>query len=73
MNEPIDGWSEWSNFVLRELERLNDRVEEISLTLGKINTEIALLKLKSGLWGAGAGIATTAAVIGIAVVTKIIK
>ena len=54
-----NGWTEWSKFVLKELERLNECYDKMSTDVGGIKTEIALLKLKSGAWGAGASIATT--------------
>lgn len=57
---PPDSWEEWSQYVLKELKRLNDcyealRGELIALRvndLPEIKTEIALLKLKAGVWGA---------------------
>ena len=62
-----NGWSEWSRHVLAELERLSSACEthnsalsktreELLGRVGKIHTEIAMLKVKSGAWGAiGAG------------------
>ena len=44
-------WTEWSKFVLKELERLNDCYESLNKNLNKMNVEIAKLKVKSGVWG----------------------
>lgn len=50
--KPNDGWNEWSRYVLRELERLNDCYEGVRQELSEIKTEIAMLKVKAGVWGA---------------------
>lgn len=50
-----NGWNEWSRHVLAELERLNECYKSLDVTQRIILTEIAMLKIKSGLWGAGAG------------------
>ena len=41
MNE--NGWNEWSRHVLAELERLNERIEQISQKQGELLVEIARL------------------------------
>jgi hypothetical protein len=53
-----NGWREWSKYVLKELERLNSCIidinEKASISVGCITTlktEIAKLKVKSGIWG----------------------
>lgn len=62
----VDGWNEWSKHVLKELERLNDcyasllkahgdTKESDGQRYGRLKTEIAILKVKSGMWGAIAG------------------
>jgi hypothetical protein len=51
-----DGWNEWSRHVLKELERMNARQDRMDDRLGRIETEIATLKVQAGLWGAVAGI-----------------
>lgn len=59
-------WAEYSRLVLNELERHEEALEKLTQQLvdlaadvnskfGKTQTEIALLKLRSGLWGAAAG------------------
>lgn len=50
-----NGWNEWSRHVLAELERLNGGYESINDQLRKIHIEIAMLKVKSGMWGALGG------------------
>ena len=55
MTEP-DGWKEWSKYVLLELERLNTCYNNLDAKVNKINVEIAMLKVKSGIWGALGGI-----------------
>ena len=59
-------WAAWSKHVLMELERLYKCQEEfktqnhaehntIREEVGLINSELAVLRFKSGLWGAAAG------------------
>lgn len=55
MAEPGNGWQEWSNYVLKELERLNDCYDKLDSSVQNIHTEIAMLKVKSGVWGAVGG------------------
>ena len=57
---PSDSWEEWSQYVLKELQRLNDSIDALRSDLIKVRvndlvelkTEIATLKAKAGLWGA---------------------
>jgi hypothetical protein len=48
-------WNEWSKYVLKELERLNGCYFSLDEKVGKIQQEIAMLKVKSGIWGAIGG------------------
>ena len=48
----LDGWQSWSNHVLLELERLSTAYESMGKDITKITVEIAMLKVKSGVWGA---------------------
>jgi hypothetical protein len=50
-----NGWNEWQNHVLAELKRLNNCIERMEEDVGKIHSEIAVLKVKAGMWGALAG------------------
>ena len=46
-----NGWDEWSKHVLMELERLNTCMMNIDNDLRKLSIEIAMLKVKAGVWG----------------------
>jgi len=50
-----NGWSEWSRHVLAELERLNACYERLDARFGLFSSDLAVLKYKSGVWGAMAG------------------
>lgn len=58
-------WLEYQKLVLAELERHGTALEALSAQVGSIKTEIALLKLKSGVWGAIAGMIPAAVAIAI--------
>lgn len=61
-----NGWQEWSNHVLAELRRQNEWLASIQRTMNDINVEIAVLKVKAGVWGATGGllVALTALLLG---------
>jgi hypothetical protein len=70
VSDPRNGkeWLEWSQYVLKGIENLNEDVKDIRAAMGRlhndlasIRTEIEMLKVKSGLWGATAGALVTAA------------
>ena len=44
-------WEEWSKFVLKELERLNDNIEKLIERLSALETNVTILNVKSGAWG----------------------
>jgi len=46
-----DDWKDYQEFVLRELNRLNNNVEKLEEKIDIISTDIAVLKIKAGLWG----------------------
>ena len=48
----VNGWGEWSKHVLKELERLNGEIRGLNDACKKIQIDIAMLQVKSGLWGA---------------------
>ena len=50
-----NGWPEWSNYVLKELEHQNKRNDLIFNKLDIITAELITLKVKAGVWGAMAG------------------
>jgi hypothetical protein len=59
MSSPDDSWPEWSRHVLAELKRLNDNLANLDDKIDTIKDghisplkiEIAMLKVKSGIWG----------------------
>jgi hypothetical protein len=53
--ENNNGWGEWSKYVLKELERLNENYNSLSDKLDKLNVDLVTLKVKAGIWGAIAG------------------
>lgn len=64
-NDPnINGWNEWSKYVLKELERLNVCYEKLDTRLDTITTDLALLKAKAGVWGLLGGLIPVAMMIG---------
>lgn len=50
-----NGWAEWGRHVRLELERLDDCIEEQEKLIQSMRTEIALLKVKSGIYGGVSG------------------
>lgn len=59
-----DGWNEYKRLILSELERISDSLSDIDEKMdnkiinevAKLQVEIAMLKVKSGIWGALAGV-----------------
>jgi hypothetical protein len=51
----IEGWLEYRKLILSELERVSRELRDLNEKVLEIHTEIAMLKVKSGLWGALAG------------------
>jgi hypothetical protein len=74
VDNETNGWSEWKNHVLAELERLNKTLEThtdsdeenfkelrdlINSGVTKISLDVNTLKTKAGVWGTvGGGIAS---------------
>ena len=50
-NPQQNGWHEWSRHVLAELERLNVNCERMQKGMESLRLDVAMLKVKSGLWG----------------------
>ena len=46
-----NGWDEWQNHVLAELERLAEWNGEIANTQTNILVQVSALKVKAGIWG----------------------
>ena len=55
-----DGWEEWRKFLLKEVKRLGDAYEslrdKVNDELTELKTEVAILKVKAGIWGLIGGI-----------------
>lgn len=66
-----DNWSEWREYVLHSLERIEESGKATSAEVQAIRAkdiaalklEIALLKVKSGFWGAVGGAIPVAALL----------
>lgn len=70
-NERQDnGWSEWSKYVLKELERMHDWLNEIEKKVNSQRVEIAMLQVKAGLWGALGGIIPLLVLLGLRLLSK---
>jgi hypothetical protein len=54
------------------LDKTDAKLDSISLRLGRIESEIEGLKVKSGVWGAIAGVIATLGVILATLLTKVI-
>jgi hypothetical protein len=53
MNTPgTNGWGEWANYVLKELERQEEEDKSIKLCMTELKIKVAELNIKSGLWSA---------------------
>jgi len=51
---PIDDdctWEQWSQHILKNLERLTENQEKMMSKLGDCSEEIARLKVRSSVWG----------------------
>ena len=51
-----NNWSEYQKLVLAELERHGSLISEVDQKITDLRVEIAMLKVKSGGWGAAAGL-----------------
>ena len=71
MNEDHD-WAQYRRLVMDHLDKTDAKLDSISLRLGRIESEIEGLKVKSGVWGAIAGVIATLGVILATLLTKVI-
>ncbi len=55
-----NGWEEWRKFLLKEVTRLGDAYEslrdKVNDELTELKTEVAILKVKAGIWGLIGGV-----------------
>jgi hypothetical protein len=56
VDNPVNGWNEWSRHVLAELTRLNTQIETLHQDYQELSRKMAVLqtefRLKAGFWGA---------------------
>ena len=62
-DNPNNSWESWSKHVLAELKRLSECYGRMDSKIDKLAVDMAMLKVKSGVWGAIAGIIPAALVI----------
>ncbi len=51
-----NGWDEWRQKVLSDLEHFNDRFDKIDKSILGLQLSVVKLQMKAGIWGALAGI-----------------
>lgn len=55
----INPWKEWGNYVLKTLDKVEKKIDNLECNFNKykveINTEIIRLKTKAAVWGSIAG------------------
>lgn len=47
-----ESWREYRKLILKQLEDLTDAVKETQEEVSSMRSEISMLKVKSGVWGA---------------------
>lgn len=50
-----DSWAQWANHVLAEISRAHKEREELRSLITDLRVELATLKIRASLWGAGTG------------------
>ena len=50
-----NGWNEWGNHVLAEIERLAKDIRTLDKKVVQLGIDVGKLKIKSGIWGLAAG------------------
>ena len=58
-----NGWREYQNLVLHELRSHSTDLKEIRKELQAVHTDIAMLKVKAGVWGGLGGLIGSAIVV----------
>ena len=75
-----EDWGEYRRLILSQLEEIKNDLSAVrgqmqtfrQTDIAEIKVEIALLKLKSSLWGGALGLAGGALTAGVAVLTKML-
>jgi hypothetical protein len=47
-DKSVNGWAEWSKYVLKELERLNDVFLRLETKVDRMSKDMAELRVRSG-------------------------
>lgn len=55
MTDKPNGWSEHQRLVLYRLKENRDAIVVLSSKMEDVRTDIAILKVRAGIWGATAG------------------
>ena len=55
-NQEQSGWEQYSKLVLHRLDAHEELLKTMNDTMTKVHVEIAMLKVKSGMWGVAGGI-----------------
>ena len=50
-----NGWNEWKNYVLENQKTANAKLDQLIITVNKLEVEMSAVKIKSGLLGTIAG------------------
>lgn len=61
--ESAGDWSEYRRLVVNGLAKIEHRLDQQDERLGRIESDLAQLRVKSGVWGAVAGILATLGVV----------
>lgn len=56
-----NGWDRWSKHIIAELDRLNTCYEKLDDKIDKLTVEVAMLKVKAGMWGGVTGLVVAVA------------
>jgi len=48
----VNGWNEWSKYVLKELERLNDCYDKLDKRLDKLTENVTITRIRMAGIGA---------------------
>jgi hypothetical protein len=55
----VDGWNEWSKYVLKEMERLGNCYEKLETRVASIDSKLSMIQIKVAGIGAVAGVLTS--------------
>ena len=55
MSNENNVWNQWSKYVLAEITRAHKEIEDLEKAVSELKIEMAVQKVKAGLWGAAMG------------------